>query len=44
MHDVRWVFFDLGNTLINEDEAWEYRLRLLVEALERHGRRCSVEV
>jgi HAD superfamily hydrolase (TIGR01549 family) len=43
MHDVRWLFFDLGNTLISEEEAWECRLRLLVEALERHGRRCSVE-
>jgi HAD superfamily hydrolase (TIGR01509 family) len=43
MHDVRWLFFDLGNTLINEEEAWEHRLRLLVEALERHGRRCSIE-
>src|SRR6266446_7670687 len=43
MHDVRWLFFDLGNTLISEEEAWESRLRLLVEALERHGRRCSVE-
>jgi len=43
MYDVRWLFFDLGNTLINEEEAWECRLRLLVEALERHGRRCSIE-
>jgi HAD superfamily hydrolase (TIGR01549 family) len=43
MHDVRWLFIDLGNTLISEEEAWECRLRLLVEALERHGRRCSVE-
>jgi FMN phosphatase YigB (HAD superfamily) len=43
MQGVRWFFFDLGNTLINEEEAWEYRLRLLVEALEHHGRRCSIE-
>jgi len=43
MNDVRWLFFDLGNTLINEAAAWDRRLRLLVEALERHGRRCSIE-
>ena len=43
MHDVRWLFFDLGNTLIDEEAAWECRLRLLVEALECHGRRSSVQ-
>ena len=43
MNDVRWLFFDLGNTLINEAEGWECRLRLVVEALARHGRRCSID-
>jgi HAD superfamily hydrolase (TIGR01549 family) len=43
MNDVRWLFFDLGNTLIDEGEAWECRLRLLVEALERHGRHYPAE-
>jgi HAD superfamily hydrolase (TIGR01549 family) len=43
VHNVRWLFFDLGNTLIDEEEAWQCRLRLLVEALERHRRRCALE-
>jgi HAD superfamily hydrolase (TIGR01549 family) len=43
MYDVRWLFFDLGNTVVDEGEAWERRLLLLVEALKRHGRRCSIE-
>jgi FMN phosphatase YigB (HAD superfamily) len=43
MRNVRWLFFDLGNTLISEEDAWESRLRLLVEALRCHGRRCSLE-
>ena len=43
MNDVHWLFFDLGNTLIDEEAAWECRLRLVVEALARHGRRCSID-
>ena len=43
MHEVRWLFFDLGNTLISEEEAWERRLQLLVEALERQGRPCAID-
>jgi HAD superfamily hydrolase (TIGR01549 family) len=43
MRNVRWLFFDLGNTLISEEDAWESRLRLLVEALRCHGRGCSLE-
>jgi HAD superfamily hydrolase (TIGR01509 family) len=43
MRDVGWLFFDLGNTLIDEGDALECRLRLMVQALERHGRRCSME-
>jgi len=40
---IRWLFFDLGNTLINEEAAIEVRLRQVVGCFERHGRRCSVE-
>jgi HAD superfamily hydrolase (TIGR01549 family) len=40
---VRWLFFDLGNTLISEDAATEFRIGQLVNCLESHGRRCSVE-
>jgi HAD superfamily hydrolase (TIGR01549 family) len=40
---VRWLFFDLGNTLINEEAATEARLRQMVGCFERHGRRCSLE-
>jgi hypothetical protein len=41
MQDVRWLFFDLGNTLVSEEAATECRIRRLVDALARYGRRCS---
>jgi HAD superfamily hydrolase (TIGR01549 family) len=39
---MRWLFFDLGNTLINEEAATEARLRQMVDCFERHGGCCSV--
>jgi hypothetical protein len=43
MHDVPWLFFDLGCTLVDEEAAHERRLQRLVEALVHTGRRCSIE-
>jgi HAD superfamily hydrolase (TIGR01549 family) len=43
MQDARWLFFDLGNTLISEERAWERRIQRLVSALERYGRRRAIE-
>src|ERR1700730_406302 len=43
MQDARWLFFDLGNTLISEEAATEYRLQRLVGSLARYGRRCSID-
>jgi len=43
MHDVRWLFFDLGCTLVDEEAAHECRLQRLVDALVHHGRRCSID-
>jgi HAD superfamily hydrolase (TIGR01549 family) len=43
MQDARWLFFDLGNTLISEERAWEGRLQELVSSLERYGRRRAIE-
>jgi len=40
---VRWLFFDVGNTLVSEDAAIEVRLRQTVDCFERHCRRCSIE-
>jgi FMN phosphatase YigB (HAD superfamily) len=40
---TRWLFFDVGNTLFNEEAATEARLRQLVGFLECHGRRYSIE-
>ena len=40
---IRWLFFDLGNTLISEEAATERRISRLVDCFHRHGRRCSVE-
>jgi HAD superfamily hydrolase (TIGR01549 family) len=43
MQDVRWLFFDLGNTLISEEAATDCRIRQLGSSFEQHGRRYSVE-
>jgi HAD superfamily hydrolase (TIGR01549 family) len=40
---IRWLFFDLGNTLISEESATERRMEQLAGSFERQGRRCSVE-
>ena len=43
MRDSRWLFFDLGNTLMTEEAATEAHIQQLVDSFERCGRRCSVE-
>ena len=43
MQDARWLFFDLGNTLISEERAWERRIQRLASSLERYGRRRGIE-
>jgi HAD superfamily hydrolase (TIGR01509 family) len=41
--DARWLFFDLGNTLVNEERAIECRFQRLTEACARHGRHYSID-
>jgi len=43
MQDARWLFFDLGNTVISEERAWERRIQRLASSLERYGRRPTIE-
>src|SRR5947207_12316236 len=43
MQDARWLFFDLGNTLISEERSWERRIQRLASSLERYGRRRGIE-
>src|SRR5438477_10541286 len=43
MQDARWLFFDLGNTVISEERAWERRIQRLASSLERYGRRRGIE-
>src|SRR5690242_12072233 len=38
-----WLFFDLGNTLVNEEAAAECRVQRLVEALARYRGGCSFD-
>jgi FMN phosphatase YigB (HAD superfamily) len=40
---ARWLFFDLGNTLISEEVAVCCRIRLMIASFERNGGRVSVE-
>ena len=41
MLDARWLFFDLGNTLVSEEAAVECRIERLVDALARYSKRYS---
>ncbi len=41
MQGVRWLFFDLGNTLVSEEAAAACRIERLVKALARCGRHYS---
>ena len=43
MRGARWLFFDLGNTLISEEVAVDCRIRLMIASFERYGGRVSVE-
>jgi hypothetical protein len=43
MRNPLWLFFDLGNTLVNEETAMECRIQRVVEVLARYGRRCSFD-
>lgn len=43
MRNALWLFFDLGNTLVNEETAAECRIQRLVEALARYRGRCSFD-
>jgi HAD superfamily hydrolase (TIGR01549 family) len=40
---ARWLFFDLGNTLISEEVAVDCRIRRMIASFERNGGRVSVE-
>jgi HAD superfamily hydrolase (TIGR01549 family) len=43
MQHARWLFFDLGNTLISEEAATECRIQQLVGSLKRYGKCYSVD-
>jgi FMN phosphatase YigB (HAD superfamily) len=43
MRNALWLFFDLGNTLVNEETAAECRIQRLFEALARYRGRCSFD-
>jgi FMN phosphatase YigB (HAD superfamily) len=40
---VRWLFFDLGNTLVSEANAHACRIERLVKALARYGGHYSID-
>jgi HAD superfamily hydrolase (TIGR01549 family) len=42
-YDIRWVFFDLGNTLIDEGQAIQDRIRQMVRAMAERGIRATPE-
>ena len=42
LSDIRWLFFDLGSTLINEEPAIDDRIRQMRQALSELGNQVSV--
>jgi FMN phosphatase YigB (HAD superfamily) len=42
MRDARWLFFDMGNTLISEEASTAYRVERFVKAFSRHGITYSI--
>jgi len=40
---VRWLFFDLGNTLISKERAIKERIQQMFRAFAEHGIRVSAE-
>jgi len=42
LRNARWLFFDMGNTLISEEASTAYRIRQFVEAFGRHGITYSI--
>lgn len=43
MGNVRWIFFDVGYTLLDETAAWEEQFGRLSAELSRRGRPASVD-
>ena len=41
--DVRWIFFDLGNTLIDEERAIKERIQQMASAFAERSIRASTE-
>src|SRR5580704_14451337 len=42
LRDARWLFFDMGHTLISEEASTAYRIQRFVEAFSRHGITCLI--
>ena len=42
LRDIRWLFFDLGSTLINEEKAVDDRIRRMRQAFLELGKQVSV--
>jgi len=42
--DIRWIFFDVGYTLINEDEVWERRFREQAQMEEARSLNLTPEI
>jgi hypothetical protein len=40
---IRWLFFDLGNIIVDDGPATEAPLQQVVWCFKRYGRRCSVD-
>jgi HAD superfamily hydrolase (TIGR01549 family) len=43
LRDARWLFFDMGNTLVSEEASTACRIQRIAEAFRRHGLSHSID-
>jgi HAD superfamily hydrolase (TIGR01549 family) len=43
IRDARWLFFDMGNTLVSEEASTACRIQRIAEAFSRHGLSHSID-
>lgn len=41
MKDIKWIFFDIGYTLVNEDEIWQKRIEDTIKIAKEEGIKTS---
>lgn len=43
MNKIKWIFFDIGYTLVNEDDIWNNRIKETIEIAKNEGKELTHE-